>query len=103
MANTKYYCLSERNSEFKTGYLIVQNSLFQIEDSNLIESWELDGNQLEDKVAEAREKAGLSSRKRVYYDDEGYFSEDSIICNNGLVEDSLSEDEESFVEYQTNH
>ena len=31
MANNKYYCLSERRSDFKSGYLIIGNTLFQFE------------------------------------------------------------------------
>lgn len=103
MANSKYYCLSDRVKEFKTGYLIVQDTLFQIDKNNLVEYWTLESSKLEDKVIEARKKAELSSKTRIYFDDEEYFSADSIICNDGLIEEPLSEDEESMAEYFFNH
>lgn len=103
MAKNKYYCLSDRMKEFKTGYLIVQDTLFQFDKNMLVDYWELESSKVEDKVAEAREVADLSPRTRIYYDDEGCFSADAIICNNGLIEEPLTEDEESLAKYFFDH
>ena len=104
MANNKYYCLSERMSDFKSVYLIIGNTLFQFENGILYEDWELSGNTIEEKVAEARKVAEISERKRIYYDDQGYYNEDAVLMEGGLNYcDELSEDEQSLAEYWQNH
>ena len=104
MANSKYYCLSERRTDFKSGYLIIGNTLFQFENGMLYEDWELSGKTIEEKVAEARKAAEISERKRIYYDDQGYYNEDAVLMEGGLNYcDELSEDEQSLAEYWQNH
>ena len=62
--------LSELQSEFKTGYIIVDNSLFEVDDGTIVGSWDLEKRGIGNKAAEARELAELSNRKRIVYDDE---------------------------------
>ena len=104
MTKNNYYCLSERHTDLKSGYLIIGNTLFQFENKILYNSWELSSEKIEDKVEEARKVAEISKRKRVYYDDEGYYNEDAVLMEGGLnYDDELSEDEESLAEYFFNH
>ena len=104
MANNKYYCLSERRYDFKSGYLIIGNTLFQFENGMLYDDWELSGENIKEKVAEARKAAEISERKRIYYDDQGYYNEDAVLMEGGLNYcDDLSEDEQSLAEYWQNH
>ena len=104
MANSKYYCLCERMTDFQSGYLIIVNTLFQFENGILYDDWELSGKTREEKVAEARKAAEISERKRIYYDDEGYYNADAVLMEGGLDYcDELSEDEQSLAEYWQNH
>ena len=55
-------------------------------------------------MAEARKAAEISERKRIYYDDQGYYNEDAVLMEGGLNYcDELSEDEQSLAEYWQNH
>lgn len=91
---------------FEDGYVIVEDTLFEVEKSHIASSWDLSGDTLEEKVKDAIEKAELSSNTIIYYDDENYYDKNLIMDEGRFVSPfdvPTSEDEESFCEYCANH
>jgi len=98
MAKDNYTCLSDRIQPFKTGYLIVGNTLFEVKRGVVYEYWQLAGRTLEKKLKEAREVAELSKKKKIYYDDEKVFDE-SYLQDEGILGSYLAKksfDEEDY-------
>ena len=51
-----------------------------------------------------KEEWNEDNKKRIYYDDQGYYNEDAVLMEGGLNYcDELSEDEQSLAEYWQNH
>lgn len=99
-----FHGLSEREGELKKGYLILDDTLLELDKGMIVDTWTLSGATIEEKVEEAREKAELSNRKWIYYDDVGYYNLDMVLDEGGLVSPfdiPLTEDEKSLIEYFT--
>lgn len=87
---------------FRNGYVIVEDTLFEIENSIVVDYWDLSGETIEEKVKDAREQADIDESERIYYDSEGCYSELVIMDEGRLVsafDIQMSEDEESLVEH----
>ena len=107
MTSKKYINLSGLNS-FKTGYIIIGNTLFSIDKLNVDDWWELTSEKVEDKVVEARALAELDNRTRIVVDDEEIYDED-IVNDEGMLFTAYEayermspeeqEDCESFIEH----
>lgn len=98
--------LSDREKKLKNGYVIVDDTLFQLENSLVCDSWDLEGESIEEKDKDARKKAEISNRKTIYYDDENCYDKYLIMDEGRLVspfDRPMSEDEKSYCEYCANH
>lgn len=82
--STNYEYLSDL-SHFNTGYIIIEDKLFQVDDGTVQDSWELQSKTLRGKVKEAREVAELSVRTRIVYDDDDVYSADVVSDEGTLV------------------
>ena len=103
---SNFHGLSEREGELKNGFLIIDDTLLELDNGMIVDTWELEGKTIEEKEKEAREKAELSNRKWIYYDDVGYYNIDIVLDEGGLVSTfdvPLTEEAESLIEYFTNH
>ncbi len=105
--SSKYTLLSELD-HFRTGYIIIDDTLFRIDKGTVSESWDLECIDIDSKVAEARKVAELSNRIRIVVDDEGYYDAAIVSDEGELLTASeswsrLSEEEQddydSFAEY----
>ena len=91
---------------FEDGYVIVEGTLFEVENSCISDSWELSGKTIEEKVKDARKQAELDDDETIYYDDENCYNKNIILDEGRFVspyEVQMTEDEESFCEYCNNH
>ena len=103
----KHTLLSDIQS-FSNGYLIVGSTLFYADNGNVDIIDELSGKTVEEKVIESRKMEDLTNRKRIVYDNLGYFSEE-VLCDTGKLQtaeqafNDLSDEEkegwESLAEY----
>ena len=87
---------------FESGFVIVEDTLFEVSNSIIVNDWELSGNTIEEKVEDAIVKAELSEDIVIYYDDEGYYNKDVIISEGRFVSTSdipMTENEESYCKY----
>ena len=87
---------------FESGFVIVEDTLFEVSNSIIVNDWELSGNTIEEKVEDAIVKAELSEEIVIYYDDEGYYNKDVIISEGRFVSPAdipMTENEESYCEY----
>ena len=101
-----YFGLSEEEAVLTYGYVIVEDMLFEVENSRIVDEWDLSGDTIEEMVKDAIEKAELSSNTIIYYDDENYYDKNLIMDEGRFVSPfdvPTSEDEESFFEYCANH
>lgn len=102
MGKNKYSLFSDRLEPVDNGYIIVENTLFEVRNFNIEDSWEVTGESIEEKVDCARKVADIPKNVDVVYDDEGTYSAD-IIHDEGKLctafDIMLSEDEESLIEY----
>lgn len=108
MKTNKYTSLSELDYHFRTGYIIIDNTLFLLNGGFVSDSWELESTEIDDKVAEARAVAELSTRKRIVVDDENCYNADTVSDEGELITESESwarlleeerDDYDSFAEY----
>lgn len=104
----KYENLSELQHNFRSGYIIVEGTLFEVDKGTVVDSWDLSGGTPEAMAAEARQVAELSNTKRVVYDDEGIYSADTIADEGDLVtpfeayermDEEEQDDYDSFIEH----
>ena len=91
---------------FEDGYVIVEDTLFEVENSCISDSWDLSGKTIEEKVKDARKQADLNEDEMIYCDDENRFDKNIILDEGRLVtpfDVPMSDDEKSFCEYCANH
>lgn len=91
---------------FEDGYVIVEDTLFEVEKSHIASSWDLSGDTLEEKVKDARNQAELDEDETVYYDNEKNYDKNVILDEGRFVtpfDVPMSDDEKSFCEYYANH
>ena len=104
----KYVLLSELDKKFRSGNIIVENTLFVVDKGAIEDSYELSDGTIEEKVEESRILADLSNRSKIVVDDIDYYSADVILDEGELITafesySRLSEEEQddldSFEEY----
>lgn len=103
-----YVLLSELNRRFRSGNIIVENTLFVVDKGSIEDYYELSDGTIEEKVEESRILADLSNRSKIVVDDINYYSADVILDEGELITASesysrLSEEEQddfdSFAEH----
>jgi len=109
--STNYEYLSDL-SHFNTGYIIIDDRLFQVEDGTIQYWWELESKTLRAKVMEARVLAELSERTRIVYDDDDVYNAE-VVSDEGFLatySDSYErmspedqDDYDSFCDYLLSH
>jgi hypothetical protein len=106
--SNKYENLSELQREFRSGHIIVEETLFEVDKGNVVDSWDLSGGSPEKMAAEARQVADLSNHKRIVYDDEGIYDANIVADEGDLVtaqeaydrmEPEEQDDHDSFLEH----
>lgn len=104
----KYEALDELQHDFRSGHIIVGETLFEVDKGTIVDSWDLKGGSNEEMARQAREAADLSNRKRVVIDTEGVYDADIISDEGDLVtaqeaydrmEPEEQEDHDSFIEH----
>lgn len=112
MISSAYRSLESLINPLRTGNVIVGDTLFQVENGTITDSYQLSGKTFKEKVQSARVQADLDNRKRIYVDTEGVYDEDTVADEGELVTvdeafERLSEEErddyESLAEYFSNH
>lgn len=80
-----YDNLSELPNGFRTGHIIIDETLFEVDKGTIVDSWDLSGGTPEQMAAEARKVAELSNHKRIVYDDEGIYDPNIVSDEGDLV------------------
>ena len=62
-----YFGLSEEEAVLTYGYVIVEDMLFEVENSRIVDEWDLSGDTIEEMVKDAIEKAELSSNNLLWW------------------------------------
>ena len=78
----KYEELDELQNGFRSGHIIVGETLFEVDKGTIVDSWDLKGGSPEEMAKQAREAADLSNRHRIVIDTEGVYNED-IVADEG--------------------
>ncbi|MBQ3407793.1 MAG: hypothetical protein IJH12_01130 [Clostridia bacterium] len=104
----KYEALEDLQYGFKSGHIIVGETLFGVDKGTIVDSWDLKGGPPEEMAKQAREVADLSNRHRIVIDTEGVYDE-NIIADEGelltpyesyeRMDDEEKEDYDSFCEH----
>lgn len=110
--SNNYQNFSELPTNFRSGYLIVRDVLFEVDKGTITGSWDLESITPSAKARESREVAELSNRKRIVYDDEHVYDPETLLDEGELLTnqeayDRMSpedkDDYDSFDEYWMNH
>lgn len=97
---------SEMLYDFKTGYIIVENTLYQVVNEEIIESWSISGCTWDEKLQSAYEEAELDEDINIVCDVDEYYQEDILDEYGKLItafDIVTSEDDDSYAEYCNDH
>ena len=104
----KFEALEDLQHPFRTGHIVVDETLFAIEKGTVVDSWDLKGGTPEEMAKQAREVADLSNRQRVVIDTEGVYNADIVADEGDLVtaqeaydrmDEEEKDDHDSFCEH----
>lgn len=110
--SSEYTPLEALMHPLRTGNIIVEDTLFQIEKGTVIDSYQLTGKTFGEKVQDARIQAELGNRKRIVVDTEGVYDADTIADEGELItideafgrmSEEDRDDYESLAEYFASH
>lgn len=110
--SSAYTPLDELTHSFRTGNIIIGNTLFQVEKGTVTDFYPISGKTISEKVQDARSQADLGNRKRIVVDTEEVYNEDTVADEGELITvdeafERMSEEDrddyESFAEYFASH
>lgn len=103
------YLELEEDTNFKSGYLLVDETLYLFNKRGSIEeSFDVSGESIKDMVSDGRRQAEIDGRTPVYVDTERIYDSDIIDDNGRLVtaeeafDDLSEENQEDYMSYAEN-
>ena len=82
VVSSKYDELDELQHTFRSGHIIVGQTLFEVDKGTIVGSWDLEDGTPEQMAQQAREVAELSNRHRIVIDTKGVYDE-NIVADEG--------------------
>lgn len=71
----------------RKGYVIIDKIMVLIEDNEVIDSWELEGDSINELIHDAREQSGMGGAAKIWVDTDNLLDADEVLDRGKLIHD----------------